>query len=65
MTAKMEARQSVNEHIEKMRGTVSQMAGIGSKVPNDDYKLTLLRTMPSSYESIVVVLENIIDSLKI
>lgn len=65
MTAKLGHGNPVKAHIEHLRGVVSQLTDIGYKVSDDECKLALLRSLPSSFESIVVTLENLIDSLKI
>ena len=65
MTAKLEEEKSVKAHIEEMRRIVSQLAGLGVKTTEDEYKLAILRSLPSNYESLVVTLENLIDQLGI
>lgn len=39
------------------------MGTIGAPVSEDHYKLALLRSLPHSYESLVITLENLLDTL--
>ena len=65
MTAKLTENKSAKDHIEEMKMLVSQLAGIGAKVSDDEYKIALLRSLPGSYESLILTLENLVDKLKI
>ena len=65
MTTKMNEGTSAKAHIENLRRIVGKLATLGVKVSEDQYVLTLLRSLPGSYESLVVTLENLVDSLKI
>ena len=65
MTSKMGDEQKVQEHIEHMRRVVGKLGTIGNAIDDGQYKLSLLRSLPNSYESLVVTLENLIDDLTI
>ena len=52
-------------HIETLRGIVGKPGNIGAPVSDDQYKMTLLRSLPKSYESLVVTLEKLIDALSV
>ena len=65
MRAKLEQGKPLKAHIEDVRRIVSKLSGIGLKISNDEYKLALLRSLPSSYESLIFTLKNLIDGLKI
>lgn len=65
MTAKMEPGDKSHVHIEKMRGLVGRLGTIGTPISDEQYKMALLRSLPSSYESLVVTLENLIDNLTV
>ena len=65
MTSKMEEGGSAARHIEHLRRIVGQLATLGVAVSEEQYKLTLLRSLPQSFDSLVVTLENMADDLKI
>lgn len=63
MTAKTTYRYKVLTHIAMLRSIVGNLGKIGTVVTNEQYKNALLRSLPKSYESLVVTLENLIDRL--
>eukprot|EP00171_Calliarthron_tuberculosum_P003822 IDg3822t1 len=65
MTAKMADEDKAHTHIEKLHGVVGKLGSIGAPVSEDQYKMALLRSLPRSYESLVVALENLIDNLSV
>ena len=65
MTSKMGSEDSVKGHIEKLRRIVGQLATMGVIVSDEQYILTLLRSLPARFESLVVTLENMVESLKL
>lgn len=64
-TTKMGPGTSLKAHIEMLSMIASRLREIGCRVDDSDYALALLRSLPSSYESIIVALENMIDDLDV
>lgn len=65
MNSKMENDTLAHKHIEKLRSIVGKLGTIGAAVSDDHYKMALLRSLPESYEGLVVTLENLMDDLSI
>lgn len=65
MTSKMDVGTMAHKHIEKLRSIVGKLGTIGAAVSDDHYKMALLRSLPDSYDGLVVTLENIMDTLSI
>ena len=65
MTARMGEDDKAQEHIEKLRRVVGQLGTIDAPVDDQQYKLALLRSLPRKYETLVVTLENLLDTLTI
>lgn len=62
---KLEEGTPVRGHIEQMRRVVGQLATLGSRIQDDQYKITLLRSLSKPYESLVVTLENMLEGMAI
>ena len=65
MTCKMDAADGARKHIEHLRRLVGQLSTLGVPVSDEQYKLTLLRSLSPNFETLVVTLENMADELKI
>ena len=65
MNSKMEEGTSAKAHIEHLRRIVGQLGTLGVKISDEQYILTLLRSLPGRFESLVVTLENLVDTLKV
>lgn len=63
MTSKMSDEDKALEHVEKLHRVVGKLDTIGSPVDDEQYKMELLRSLPRSYESLIVTLENLTDTL--
>lgn len=57
MNAKMGVTEKAQEHIEKLRRVVRKLGTLGVIIHSDQYKLSLLLSLPRSFESLVVTLE--------
>ncbi len=62
MKFKLEEGQPVQPHIDEMRRMEGQLATLGAAISNEKYKIALLRSLPGSYESLIVFLENMLGS---
>lgn len=65
LLSQMSDEDQVQDHIEKLRRVVGQLGTIGSPIDDEQYKMSLLRSLPKSYESLVVTLENLVENLSI
>lgn len=61
----MSEEEHSKDHIEKLRRLVGRIETINSKADDEQYKLDLLRSLPRSYNNLVVTLENLLDKLSI
>ena len=55
--AKMEAGESLNVHLRKMKELTDQLAAIDSKITDEDQVVTLLGSLPERFNTIVTALE--------
>jgi hypothetical protein len=54
-TLKTKESDSVTKHIHIFKAHLEQLLAIGSIVPNDEAILTLMRSMPPSYRTYILV----------
>jgi hypothetical protein len=55
---------NIVQHISTFRSLLNQLAGVNSKVDDDDAKAILLSSMPSSFDHIVFTLNKMNPSLE-
>ena len=65
MTSRMSEEDKAHTRIETLRCIVGKLGTIGAPVTDDQYKMALLRSLPKSFENLVVTLENLMDNLSI
>ena len=63
MTAKMADEEKAQAQNERLRSLVEKLGTIGAPISDGKYRMALLRSLPKSYESLVMTLENLIDNL--
>lgn len=62
-TAQLQDGESMQEHINKVTTLSEQLEAIGAKISDEDIAMTLLCSLPQSYENLIVALESRADSL--
>jgi len=55
--------ESMQEHINRIVGLTQQLASIGAPVPDEDIAITLLCSLPDSYDNLIVALESRAEAL--
>lgn len=65
MTSKMSRDESAQVHIAKLRRISGQLGTLGSTIGDAQYKIALLRSLPSNFENLVITLENLADALSV
>ena len=65
VTIKMTAGSSILEHITKVKTLADKLAAIGAPVQEDDFVVTLLSSLPETYDNLVTSLESRADKLTI
>lgn len=64
-STKMKNSESAQDHIAEMKRIVADMGIFGMKTEDEQYKITLLRSLPASYDTLIVTLENQLEQLSI
>lgn len=62
-TIQLQEGESMQEHINKVTTLAEQLEAIGATISDDDIAMTLLCSLPESYESLLVALESRTDNL--
>ena len=64
-TKKLKSGESAKTHIEEMKRLCTTFSQIGVSKSKEEYVMKLLRSLPRSYESLIVTLENMVSSLSV
>lgn len=64
-TVKMSEGEGMAAHINKVVGLADQLSGIGAPVSSEDIVMTILASLPESYEYLITTLESRADELTI
>ena len=62
-TIQLQERDSMQQHINKVMTLAEQLEGIGAPVNDEDIAMTLLCSLPESYENLIIALESRADDL--
>ena len=64
MISKMEEATAVEDHIGHLKVILGSLGTLGVRVSNEQYILTPLRSLLPNYESVVIAVEKMVESLK-